>query len=397
MGFGLWWQELVSTLGKEGKGIIPIVEEELASREIYEEYEENTVFIQVRVGAAKQSLAIRKLKEAGYPVREITVSGKEATGRLFSIAGFATLLRGYLMGISPTMNGMESSLAKAVRYQLEKMRQGGALGLEITENEPFSEYPVRQKGSKDKVTQVIAFHADALFDIEHLREASPSGMNVEFKVKPRSIGVFNLMGRIAEEGNPIAFVSSEEGVTREVMEQMLRDYMCAYGLSPEVVGKIVNKELIIDRKTLEENRGIVGISRTQKKISAEAVFSIIAEKLLGRTYGNGIKVNIITHDEGRWKKEGRRDIMERILWVVLKPEKEGEILSTAAGLAVAIEGKVSMWLREFIKVSYSEEEAARLLSEIEQGNGRIILPATRVDEEYLKRIQREERIYKAQA
>jgi hypothetical protein len=89
-------------------------------------------------------------------------------------------------------------------------------------------------------------------------------------------------------------------------------------------------------------------------------------------------------------------MMESILWVVLSPAEEGEILSTAAGLVVAIEGKVSKWLREFIKSRYPREEAERLLSQIQKGNT-IILPATPVDEEYLKGIEAQEKVYRVQA
>jgi hypothetical protein len=134
------------------------------------------------------------------------------------------------------------------------------------------------------------------------------------------------------------------------------------------------------------------------KIRTSVVFSLINEKLLlnGRTDGNGTEIKIITDSESRWDKDGTRQMIERILWVVLSPEKEGEVISTAAGLVVAIEGKVSEWLIEFIKSRYSEEEAARLIPQITR-DGKVILPATPVDKKYLEGIKAEERIYKVQA
>ena len=118
--------------------------------------------------------------------------------------------------------------------------------------------------------------------------------------------------------------------------------------------------------------------------------------LTGRTDVNGTEIKIITDRESKWAKNGDRKMMERILWVVLTPAKEGEVLSAAAGLVVAIEGKATKWLREFIRARYPEKEAERLLSQISR-DGKIILPATPVDEKYLEGINAEEKVYKVQA
>ena len=345
----------------------------------------NTAFIQVRVGVADQSSAIRKLKESGYPVFEIPLKSKEGMGALFYIAGFATVLSGYLKQSSP---------AKAIGYDAEKISPTGVAHLEMVKGELFLEYQISKKVVNGKVTKVPVFDFETLFDIESIGEATPSRMSIEFKVKPKSWAVFKIMEKIvktAEEvsnldGVKFAFVSSRKGLRREVMAQMLRDYMVACGLSPEVVGKVIDEGLIIDRE-----EGIVDISG---RISTKAVFSFITEKLLGRTDGNGIEFNIITDSEDRWEKDDAR-MKERVLWVLLNPAEEGGILSTAEGLVVAIEGEVSDWLIEFIKDNYPEE-AERLLPQIRK-DGTIILPATPVDEKYLEKIKAEERIYKAQA
>lgn len=88
-------------------------------------------------------------------------------------------------------------------------------------------------------------------------------------------------------------------------------------------------------------------------------------------------------------------MMERILWVLLKPAGEGEVLSTATGLVVAIEGKVSKWLIDFIKKNYPEQ-AEKLLPRISR-DGKIILPATPVDKNYLEEIRDQEKVYKVEA
>jgi hypothetical protein len=416
-GFGEWWQELAESLwGEEGK-IIPITEEELSSPE---KYGENAAFIEVRVGVAERSSAIRQLREAGYPVFEIPLRSKEAIGGLFYAGEFATALS-YLMRIDRfrRLGGEETAAsvrqdsektsdsfgAEAAGYQPEEVLSQVAVSFSLRKVEPLSEYPVRPEVLGYKGTKVFVFDFESLFDIEPVREATPSRMSIELKVKPKSRGVFKVMEKVvkaAEEagnldGVKFAFVSSGRDVTGEVMEEMLRDYMSGYGLGADVVSRLIDREMIIDRRELEENGGIVGISMNGK-ISATAVFNIITETLLvsGRADGNGTEIKIITDRESRWAKDGKREMMERILWVLLEPAKGGEVLSTAAGLVVAIEGRVSQWLIDFIKARYSEEEAKRLLSQIVR-DGKIILPATPVDEKYLEGIESEARIYKVQA
>jgi predicted NBD/HSP70 family sugar kinase/FMN phosphatase YigB (HAD superfamily)/glucose-6-phosphate isomerase/ssRNA-specific RNase YbeY (16S rRNA maturation enzyme) len=404
-GFGEAMQELVWSLGGEGEKIIPIAEGELSN---LESYGENAAFIEVRVGVAERSSAIRQLREAGYPVFELPLRGKEAIGELFYAGEFATALS-YLMSIDRLRRsvGGEGLLpAKAAGYELEVVSLAGAIGFEMRRSEPLSEYPVRPEVLRYKGTKVFVFDFDrVVFDIETVREATPSGMSIEFKVKPKMRAAFNVMGKIVkaaeEAGNPdgvkFAFVSSRKNLTAEVMGEMLRDYMSGYGLGTDVISRVIDSDLMIDRKKLEDSGGIVGITESAK-ISTRAVFNIINEKLLlsGRSDGNGSEIKIITDSESRWAKDGTRKMMERILWVLLEPAKEGEVLSTAAGLVVAIEGRVSEWLAEFIKARYPEDEAERLLSQIVR-DGKIILPATPVDKKYLEGIESEARIYKAQA
>ncbi|NIO18122.1 hypothetical protein GTN42_01565 [bacterium] len=159
------------------------------------------------------------------------------------------------------------------------------------------------------------------------------------------------------------------------------------GLTPDVVGSIVNEGLIIDRET-------AGIVDPSGRISAERVCSFITEKLLGDTEGNGIDFNIITTDVDGWKKDVDSRMVKKVLWMVLEPAKEGQALATPEGLVVAIEGKASRWLKEFIRSRYAAEDAERLISQLEGGKGNIILPARPVDN---REIEAEWDVYKSQA
>ncbi|MEE9316288.1 MAG: DUF6786 family protein, partial [bacterium] len=188
-GFGEVWQGVISPLGKEGKGIIVIGEEELAAGR---RFGEKTAFIRLKVGRGKESLAIEQLREAGYPVLEITVPGKESIGELFYIAGFATALS-YLMEISPTRKDIESSL---VRQDSEEASDSfGAESALETKGEPFSKH-IKPGVVKYKGPKVFVFDFESLFNIEFVREATPSRMGIELKVKPKSKGVFKVMEKI---------------------------------------------------------------------------------------------------------------------------------------------------------------------------------------------------------
>jgi len=401
--FAEWWQERVSLLGIENNQIIPVAEEELASPE---RYGENTAFIAVGFdGTLKSARPVfgwspfrvtGKLREAGYPVFEIPLRGEEGIGGLFAIVEFATALTAYL-GVS------SESLTN--RHRKRCPTSSGRSPFRVTKKgEPLSEYPFRLASSSGNETQVIAVDLAALLKMKVDREPTHSGMGTKVTVSPNGLGAFQVMGRIIEEAEKqgnlqkfnFAFICSEKGVTKEAIERMLRDFMCENGLSLEVVARIVENNLIIDEETLKKEGGMVGISRSPK-ISAEAVFSIITERLLGKTNGNGIKVNIITDNAERWEIEARRrkDIVKRILWVVLNPAEKGQVLSTAEGLVIAVEGKVPKWLIDFIKKNYPGE-AEMLLPKISR-DGMIILPAAPVDDEYLEKIRAQEKEYEIQA
>jgi len=216
----------------------------------------------------------------------------------------------------------------------------------------------------------------------------------EVTVEPRSPAAFKVMEniiRLAEKEGKLgkikfAFVSNIRGLSKEVMEEMLMDYMRDYGLSQEVRGQIIDKRLVLDKFTLRQ---------TGKWMSTRDVYETIIRTLTGKEAKQvtGIEVAILTDNEKRWRD---REKMKEILWVILSTPKKGEMLSTATGLVVAIEGQLSEWLTEFIRANYTKEEAQNLLNIIRTDN-KVILPAAPVPRKYLERMEEERKIYKIQA
>ncbi|MBA7510081.1 hypothetical protein ES705_02056 [subsurface metagenome] len=395
-GFGRWWQRRILDLGIESSRIIPVGEEVLSNPG---KYGKKTAFIKIKIRTGirswlsnKWSVAFGFLK-GGEPVLEITLPGKKAIGGLYPVAGFATRLS------YPTGIGQFESASVPVTFRSGKeLSPAEALSyfFGIEKSKSFSKYI--KPGALSRGRKVFLFDFDSLFKMDSVKRVTPWGMDIELKVKPRSKTAFEFMDRIVkvaeEEGNPdgvkFAFVSSRRDLPREVIEQILRDYMSRHGLS--AIARVIDKELIIDRETLSKAGGIAGISRTGK-ISTKVVFSLINRRLGGR---RETRISIITDNIDRWEQDVEREMVKNLLWVVLEPAKKGEVLSTAAGLAVAIEGKYCAGLEEFIRANYFREDAERLLSQIKKGN-RIILPPTPIHEEYLEEIEAEGRIYKFQA
>ncbi|MEE9316141.1 MAG: hypothetical protein V3U97_03425, partial [bacterium] len=208
--------------------------------------------------------------------------------------------------------GIVPSLIKAMPALVD-------MASEISTFEPIAGYEIRPEVMDFEGMEVFAFDIQSLWNVK-----VKFG---EITVEPRSRAVFKVMEnivKVAEKKGKLdkikfAFVSNIRGLSKEVMEQMLIDYMRDYGLSLEVGGKIIDKRLILDRFTLRQ---------TGRRISTKDVYDAVIRALAGRKAEKvtGIKVTILTDNEKRWKER-----MREILWVILASPKKGEILSTATG------------------------------------------------------------------
>jgi len=184
----------------------------------------------------------------------------------------------------------------------------------------------------------------------------------------------------------VGVVSDIRGLGKEVMKEMVFDYMRDCGLSLEGSGQIIDERLILDRYSLRQ---------TVRGISTKGVYEAVISALKP---GNkpeqvtGIKVTIITDKKGwkRWRKS-----VSEVLWVILSPPKKGQMLSTDIGSEVAIEGQLSDWLIDFIRANYGKK-AEELINRIRRNN-KVILPAAPVPRKYLERMGEEKKIYRIQA
>jgi len=98
--FGAWLEQLIAeSTGKDGKGILPVVGEELLTPE---KYARDRLFLYLRLaddGIFDKQL--KSLREAGHPVLQIDLEDRYDLGGEFFRWEFATAVAGWRLGINP--------------------------------------------------------------------------------------------------------------------------------------------------------------------------------------------------------------------------------------------------------------------------------------------------------
>jgi transaldolase/glucose-6-phosphate isomerase len=126
--FGAWLEQLVAeSLGKHGKGIIPIDGETVGPPEAYGS---DRLFIHMRSTAAPDAATdsmVDKLERAGHPVVRIEWSDRYALGAEFFRWEFATAVAGAVLGVNP-FDQPDVEAAKVVTRRLAaEYEQSGTL------------------------------------------------------------------------------------------------------------------------------------------------------------------------------------------------------------------------------------------------------------------------------
>jgi transaldolase/glucose-6-phosphate isomerase len=101
--FGLWVEQLVAeSTGKQGRGILPVADEPLASD--VGVYGEDRVFVYLRNGdepSEEFDKFIDSVAEAGHPAITMTSDGAADLGRVFFLSEFAVAVAGWALRINP--------------------------------------------------------------------------------------------------------------------------------------------------------------------------------------------------------------------------------------------------------------------------------------------------------
>ncbi|MBX5469829.1 MAG: bifunctional transaldolase/phosoglucose isomerase [Thermoleophilaceae bacterium] len=126
--FGLWVEQLVAeSTGKEGRGIVPIVDEPLGDPGAYGD---DRVFVQLRNPRSPDRAAdelIAALGAAGHPTITVPVEGPEDLGSLFFFAELGTAVAGWVLGINPFDQPNVQEAKDNTRKVLDRYAREGSL------------------------------------------------------------------------------------------------------------------------------------------------------------------------------------------------------------------------------------------------------------------------------
>lgn len=122
--FGDWVEQLIAeSLGKEGKGILPVVNEPLAP---VETYAADRVFVHLRLeGDKKYDDFVSRLAEAGHPIITFHLQDLYDLGGQFFLWEMATAIAGHYLGINPfDQPNVEAAKVKARAVVAEYAEKG---------------------------------------------------------------------------------------------------------------------------------------------------------------------------------------------------------------------------------------------------------------------------------
>ncbi|HVE68027.1 MAG TPA: transaldolase family protein, partial [Solirubrobacteraceae bacterium] len=126
--FGLWAEQLVAeSLGKDGRGVLPVADEPLADPG---SYGDDRLFAYLRnADDPDEGLDARvdALAKAGHPTVTLSVHGPTDLGRIFFFAEFAVAVAGWVLGVNPFDQPNVQEAKDNTEKVLAAFRESGSL------------------------------------------------------------------------------------------------------------------------------------------------------------------------------------------------------------------------------------------------------------------------------
>ena len=123
--FGLWVEQLLAeSTGKEGTGIIPIIDEPVLAPEYYGD---DRLFVYLRLNGdnnTRMDESVMKLEVAGQPIIQLEMKDQNEIGAAFFLWEFATAVAGAVLGINPFDQPNVQSTKDAARQILQELKSG---------------------------------------------------------------------------------------------------------------------------------------------------------------------------------------------------------------------------------------------------------------------------------
>jgi glucose-6-phosphate isomerase len=124
--FGDWVEQLIAeSTGKEGKGLLPVVEEPVGTPEVYGD---DRLFVYIRLeGDTTHDDAVSKLEAAGQPMVRLQLHDLYELGRQFFIWEMAVAVAGYIIGINPFDQPNVESAKALARKNIDDSKSKGTM------------------------------------------------------------------------------------------------------------------------------------------------------------------------------------------------------------------------------------------------------------------------------
>ncbi|MGF1504501.1 MAG: glucose-6-phosphate isomerase [Anaerolineae bacterium] len=134
--FGDWVEQLIAeSTGKAGKGILPVVGEDLGEPEVYGD---DRVFVLMQIGKTSDyAILLNGLESAGHPVITLPLDDTYDLGAMFFLWAMATAVAGWRLGIHPfNQPNVESAKVQARAMINEYTEKGELPAGEIIDPDP---------------------------------------------------------------------------------------------------------------------------------------------------------------------------------------------------------------------------------------------------------------------
>jgi transaldolase/glucose-6-phosphate isomerase len=127
--FGMWVEQLLAeSTGKDGRGLLPVVDEPLGSAQVYGD---DRVFVDLRLSGARDQDRLKRLvalERAGHPVISVDLGDRYDLGAEFVRWEVATATAGAILGVNPFDEPNVTESKHNTRELLQRWSHEGGLG-----------------------------------------------------------------------------------------------------------------------------------------------------------------------------------------------------------------------------------------------------------------------------
>ncbi len=153
---GLWIEQLVAeSTGKEGKGIVPVVGEQIGE---VSTYGNDRVFVSISLRGPRSSMKV--FEQAGHPVVYRVLNDIYDLGAEFFLWEMATAFAGWRLGINPFDQPNVQEAKDATKALLEKYSEAGKLDEQtpLAQGEGLTLYGNEEKTSSESPGEALRDH-----------------------------------------------------------------------------------------------------------------------------------------------------------------------------------------------------------------------------------------------